>query len=599
MEWDTGTPWYRPIRVLHLVSGGEYGWRNGTGKWPAFYPDSLGAVVNTGLGSPVGVTFGYGAKFPAKYQHAFFIEDWSYGTIYAVHISPRGSGYTGTFETFIKGKGFPVTDMVVHPGDGNLYVTVGGRGTQSALYRVSYTGAEPTSPVTPAVDAEAAKAREERHRLEAFHGKLDPAAIAAALPYLNSPDRNLRFAARVALEWQPVESWKDQVLAEKRPTALINGCVGLIRATGKAVKTARSTTEPTTYEVSDPATQGKVIEALNRLNLKSLSEEQLLEAVRAYGLAFIRLGKPDDVTAKAVAARFDPLFPSASPTVNREVGQLLVYLQSPGVIGKCLNLLAKSTTQEDQLWYGLILRNLPASAGWTIEQRKAYFAFLNHANTYTGGASFKKFLARIREDAQKTLAPQETAALADVLKGDQTAIAIKAVKPRSFVRNWTMSDFAADVAEQATTGRNFEKGKAAFEAAQCAACHRFANEGGATGPDLTGVGNRFAPADVLEAILLPSKVISDQYQTTVIDTTDGDTNIGRVASEDDAKVLLQTNPLTIDTVEIAKKDIKSRTISKVSMMPQGLADYLSRDEVLDLIAYLRSAGDPKDKAFSK
>ena len=45
MEWDTGTPWYRPTRVNHLVRGGEYGWRNGTGKWPEYSPDSLGAVV--------------------------------------------------------------------------------------------------------------------------------------------------------------------------------------------------------------------------------------------------------------------------------------------------------------------------------------------------------------------------------------------------------------------------------------------------------------------------------------------------------------------------------------------------------------------------
>jgi glucose/arabinose dehydrogenase len=148
MEWDTGTPWYRPIRVLHLVSGGEYGWRNGTGKWPDFYPDSLGAVVNTGMGSPVGVTFGYGARFPARYQNAFLIEDWSYGKIYAVHVTPQGSSYTGTFETFVSGKGFPVTDMVVHP-DGNLYVTIGGRGVQSGLYRISYVGGEPTSPANP------------------------------------------------------------------------------------------------------------------------------------------------------------------------------------------------------------------------------------------------------------------------------------------------------------------------------------------------------------------------------------------------------------------------------------------------------------------
>ncbi|MCU0879933.1 MAG: heme-binding protein, partial [Pirellulaceae bacterium] len=67
MEWDFNTPWYRPTRVCLATSGAEFGWRNGAGKWPAYYPDSLPAVVDIGPGSPTGVTFGYGAKFPAKY----------------------------------------------------------------------------------------------------------------------------------------------------------------------------------------------------------------------------------------------------------------------------------------------------------------------------------------------------------------------------------------------------------------------------------------------------------------------------------------------------------------------------------------------------
>src|SRR4051812_27732107 len=100
MEWDMNTPWYRPTRVNHVTSGSEFGWRNGAGKWPDYYLDSLGSVVNVGPGSPTGVTFGYGAKFPAKYQEALFICDWSYGKLYAVHLTPRGASYTGELEEF-------------------------------------------------------------------------------------------------------------------------------------------------------------------------------------------------------------------------------------------------------------------------------------------------------------------------------------------------------------------------------------------------------------------------------------------------------------------------------------------------------------------
>ena len=54
MEWDVGLPWYRPTRILHLVPGGEYGFREGSAKWPDYYADSLPAVVNIGLGCPTG-----------------------------------------------------------------------------------------------------------------------------------------------------------------------------------------------------------------------------------------------------------------------------------------------------------------------------------------------------------------------------------------------------------------------------------------------------------------------------------------------------------------------------------------------------------------
>ncbi|HLF91878.1 MAG TPA: heme-binding protein, partial [Planctomycetota bacterium] len=105
MEWDWGTPWYRPTRVFHATSGADHGFREGTAKWPEHYADSLPATVNIGIGSPTGVGFGYGARFPAKYQKALYILDWSYGRLMAVHLEPRGASYTGTFENFVAPKG--------------------------------------------------------------------------------------------------------------------------------------------------------------------------------------------------------------------------------------------------------------------------------------------------------------------------------------------------------------------------------------------------------------------------------------------------------------------------------------------------------------
>ena len=80
MEWDWGTAWYRPIRINHWVSGGDYGFREGTGKFPEYYEDTLPSIMNVGIGSPTGVMFGTRRRFPAEIPHGpFSMEDWSYG----------------------------------------------------------------------------------------------------------------------------------------------------------------------------------------------------------------------------------------------------------------------------------------------------------------------------------------------------------------------------------------------------------------------------------------------------------------------------------------------------------------------------------------
>ncbi|MCH1420941.1 MAG: heme-binding protein, partial [Akkermansiaceae bacterium] len=104
MEYDIGAPWYRPTRVNHVVSGVDWGWRHGTGKWPNYYTDTLPATIDIGPGSPTGVSNGLGARFPAKYQKAIYINDWTYGTMYAIHLEQDGASYKATKEEFVSGK---------------------------------------------------------------------------------------------------------------------------------------------------------------------------------------------------------------------------------------------------------------------------------------------------------------------------------------------------------------------------------------------------------------------------------------------------------------------------------------------------------------
>ena len=151
--------------------------------------------------------------------------------------------------------------------------------------------------------------------------------------------------------------------------------------------------------------------------------------------------------------------------------------------------------------------------------------------------------------------------------------------------------------EGAARGRSFASGRGAFAKARCAACHRLGPGGGSSGPDLTAAAGRFSRRDLLESIVLPSKVVSDQFQNTIYVRTDGTMVSGRAVREDADTLYVKPDPLQEAVVAIIKKDIKTFKLSPVSPMPEGLIDVLTQDEILDLIAYIQSAGKPDHPAF--
>jgi putative heme-binding domain-containing protein len=142
MEWDEGLPWYRAVRVEHCPPGADYLWRTGAANTPNYYIDSLPPMHETGRGSPVGVEFYDSNMFPEQYWGALFLADWSLGRIYACHLKRNGATYKADVEQFCTGNPLNVTDIAVGP-DGALWFTMGGRGTQGAVYRIEWTQATP------------------------------------------------------------------------------------------------------------------------------------------------------------------------------------------------------------------------------------------------------------------------------------------------------------------------------------------------------------------------------------------------------------------------------------------------------------------------
>jgi putative heme-binding domain-containing protein len=594
MEWDMNTPWYRPTRVCLAASGSEFGWRNGAGKWPPYYADSWPAILDIGPGSPTGMTFGYGARFPAKYQEALFMCDWSYGKLYAVHLTPEYSAYKGVAEEFLNGTPLPLTDIVVNPKDGAMYFTIGGRRTKSGLYRVTYVGKESTAPLPPLVgdgDDPGAPYRALRHKLEAFHGHQDPRAVQVAWPYLNHVDRYIRSAARVAIEHQDPLTWKERALTEKDPSSAIQALLALVRVTSTDPFHRKPNTPPV-----DEALKAEVLHALERIDWQRLTNDQRLDLLRVYAVLFVRMGRPDDLTRERLIARLDPHYPAHDQRLNADLCQMLVYLEAPTVVSKTLQLLAEAPTQEEQLEYAKSLRVL--KNGWTLEQRKQYFSWFPKAARFAGGASLRGFLRRMKRDALATLTEQEKQALKPILEAEPSKAPVVVAKPRPFVKKWTVNNLVPIVEKALAKKRDFDRGRSLFGAATCFACHRFANEGGAQGPDLTGVSGRFSVRDLLESIIEPSKEISDQYAAVMIATTDGKLITGRIVNLDGNRLHVMTNMLDPNNQTVVYHDrVESMQLSKISMMPEGLLDTFKEDEIADLFAYLLSRGDRNNKMF--
>ncbi|MAG58970.1 MAG: heme-binding protein [Planctomycetes bacterium] len=583
MEWDMNTPWYRPTRVCHVVSGGEYGWRNGSGKWPTYYPDSLPPVMNTGPGSPTGITFGYGAAFPRRYGDALFLSDWSYGRVYAAHLSPEGASYGGESELFVSGIPFPVTDMVVNGKDGAMYIVTGGWRIQGGLYRITHLGNGKGAVGTESSGG--TRLRTIRHELEKLHGRRDGAAVDAAWPKLGHPDRFIRFAARVALEWQDPEGWRERALAEKNPPAALTALLGLVRVSGRD-RFHRRKGEPKTAR----ALQARLLGALDRLDWNSLSDGQRLELVRVCGLCLIRLGEPGPGMRERLLDRFDSRFPAGTRPLNSELCQLLVYLESPNVAREAMKLISLVPTQEEQTDYAKSLRVL--KTGWTPELRKAYFAWFQRAAGYRGGASFRGYIKMIKNDAVASLTEQERVAMGPLLEdpppNTPLQVPSSVLAGRSQAREWTVAELAPAL-EGGLKGRNIERGRQMFGATRCFTCHRFAGEGGAMGPDLTGVGRRFSPSDLLESIIEPSRTVSDLYANTIMTTSDDEVIAGRIVYLGTTTVQVNvdmSNPG--ETIKLERKNIVSMKSSEVSPMPRGLLDRLEKDEILDLMAYVLS-----------
>lgn len=615
MEWDFGMPWYRPTRICHVTSGSEYGWRTGNSKWSPEYPDNLPPVINIGQGSPTNFINGLNARFPEKYRHALFASDWSFGIIYAIHLKPEGASYVAEAEEFLSGAPLPLTDGMIGP-DGAMYFLTGGRRLESDLYRVYYAGKADTGgeaqSVSATAEGDADAARDLRRKLEAYHGDPQQGAVDFAWPYLGHEDRFIRYAARIAVEHQPVAEWQARALREKDAETLIQAMVALARHGDKQIKNA-------------------ALKALTSIDYASLREPQQIDLLRAFELVFARMGAPEGATRSLVTEYLDSKYPANTNALNRSLSKLLVYLEAPNAVKKTLALLrhakddagVETVSRSSDLilrnpQYGMdiagMLAKVPpaqqtyyatvlseAEVGWTPAMHEEYFKWFKGAFGYKGGMSYVGFINKARLAAlqhvpegqlenYRALSGEELLAKSgnEILSGPQA---------KGPGRNWNVES-AMGVVEGNLMNRDFEQGKLMFDAARCSSCHAMRGEGGAIGPDLTQLGTRFTPKDMLEAIIEPNKVVSDQYAATVFTMKDGSSILGRLTNEDENTYFISQNPFAPEVIrEVPKASVADTKYSYISVMYPRLINGLNEEELKDLMAYLMAGGNKDHEIY--
>jgi putative heme-binding domain-containing protein len=391
--------------------------------------------------------------------------------------------------------------------------------------------------------------------------------------------------------------WAARAVGERDPQTKITAAVALAR-------------------VGQPTHQKDLTQGLLGLDPQTLSDSQLLGLLRAYALTFIRLGPPDADQRQAVIAQTDPLLPHRNDDVNTELIRVLTFLEAPSALEKGMQLIRTrkpspipdwselatrnagygGTVQrvldnyppQRALYYAFMLRNV--RGGWTLDQRREYFQFLNVAAKSAGGASYPGFMKNIRDEVLGDCTDAERFALQDITGEQYAPVPDFPIQPIAGPgRVWTLAEARSQAANRFQEA-DFEKGRSLYFAANCGNCHRFAGLGGNIGPDLTTIPRKFDVSYVIEHIIDPSKVISDQYQSSSVLTSDGRTLVGLLSEADGQVIVYPADPKS-EPIKLAAEDVELVKPSPVSQMPKGLIDGLNAAELRDLLAYLMSGGD--------
>jgi putative heme-binding domain-containing protein len=226
---------------------------------------------------------------------------------------------------------------------------------------------------------------------------------------------------------------------------------------------------------------------------------------------------------------------------------------------------------------------------FTVPSRPGVYPYVctypGHWRRMYGALYVIEDLDQYRADAEAYLAKNPLPIADELLKFN---------RPR---KEWRFEELAAAV-EQLDHGRSFGNGKQMFQVANCVACHKLNGVGNQIGPDLAQLDPKLKPVDVWRDIVDPSFRINEKYNTYIFETQSGRVVTGLVVEENKDVVKVLENPLVkSEPVVLKQSEIAERKKSPTSIMPRGLLDKLTREEILDLVAYVFARGDAGHAIF--
>jgi putative heme-binding domain-containing protein len=378
-ERCVGLPWYESCRFYHVVPGGNYGWRSPQlGQFwrkPPYYVDCVSPVCYLGRGSPTGVACYRHSHFPKKYQGGIFIADWTFGRIQFVPLTPKQSSYEGEPETFAEAigtSGFAPTALAVHPITGELFVSIGGRGTRGGVYRIAHQKSPAGKPLPM-----------EKRSLEwtAADNKRWQADCVSENARTRRTTMELMARAGLKLPWTP--KLKDTVTPNLwHPDKLVRLVAGrlvkpLVVPVGVSLDIQTELTIALMEVGEDPDQSLK--SALAVLKERSATDDQRLQAIRIIQLALGDLTAPEAAgtvlegytlrkapTAQqreAIIGACADILTFKRTDLEVEAFRMLACLKAPGHVGRALRHITAESDCRVDIGYLAVVARLEADRG--------------------------------------------------------------------------------------------------------------------------------------------------------------------------------------------------------------------------------------------